>query len=197
MKTIEAFLDLDDEGRVIHLERYHADQTGGMTFKPEPDRVARGLGRRLLEGLTWAVYHDYLHKEGIDHEHAARQLDRSDTAGEDPGRVPSGRADAGTARDHSDHGRTRPTSNPDNLQLWRDVPGGAVSAPTILQTLWGELDRIVERLLAGPDAVAEDGRDQGRAEGVAYCIAVMTNPYQPDIEAVKTECMRRYREANE
>lgn len=63
---------------------------------------------------------------------------------------------------------------------------------SILSILWDELMTISERLLSGESA--EDGRDPGRAEGVAYCIAVMTNPYKPDIEAVRAEVVRRWNE---
>lgn len=63
---------------------------------------------------------------------------------------------------------------------------------SILSMLWDELMSISERLLSGDPA--EDGRDPGRAEGVAYCIAVMTNPYKPDIEAVRAEVVRRWNE---
>jgi hypothetical protein len=60
--------------------------------------------------------------------------------------------------------------------------------------LWEELMSIVERLMTGAEAA--DGRDHGRAEGVAFCIAVMTNPYKPSIPAVRVEAMRRWEEEN-
>lgn len=64
--------------------------------------------------------------------------------------------------------------------------------PSILDKLWEELMAISERLYTGTEA--EDGRDLGRAEGVAYCISVMTNLYNPDIQAVRAEVARRWRE---
>lgn len=66
------------------------------------------------------------------------------------------------------------------------------AGPSILETLWIELMAISERLLTGQQA--EDGRDPGRAEGIAYCIAVLTNPYDPAIESVRKEVMRRWNE---
>lgn len=59
---------------------------------------------------------------------------------------------------------------------------------SILEMLWDELETIVERLMAG--AEAED--DKGRALGTAYAIAVIENPYLPDIERVRKEAMRRW-----
>jgi hypothetical protein len=73
--------------------------------------------------------------------------------------------------------------------------GSQLAGRSILEHLWIELMTICDRLYTG--AEAEDGRDPGRAEGVAYCIAVMTNPYQPDIQAVRTEVARRWKEEND
>ena len=64
---------------------------------------------------------------------------------------------------------------------------------TILELLWDELDAIMDRLMS--DGEAEDGRDPGRAEGVAYCIAVMQNPYLPNIDAVREQAMERWENA--
>lgn len=75
------------------------------------------------------------------------------------------------------------------------MPRAISEGKSILATLWEELMSISERLYTG--AEAEDGRDPGRAEGVAYCIAVMTNPYKPDIQAVRAEVARRWREEND
>lgn len=80
-----------------------------------------------------------------------------------------------------------------------------VSGKSILETLWGELDSKLELLIADGEptlrerihltdleAYAEWGRQQGRCEGLAYAIAVMTNPYAPDLPAIKEEAMRRW-----
>lgn len=65
------------------------------------------------------------------------------------------------------------------------------SEKTLLAIMWEELDSVVERLMAG--AEAEDGRDPGRAEGVAYCIAVLTHsPGKVDMEAIRQEAMERW-----
>lgn len=64
----------------------------------------------------------------------------------------------------------------------------ACSGKSILELLWEELDRIVERIMA--DAGDED--DKGRALGTAYSIAVIQNPYRPNIEAVRREAMERW-----
>jgi hypothetical protein len=63
------------------------------------------------------------------------------------------------------------------------------SGKSLLELMWEELDAIVDRLLA--EAEAEDGRDPGRAEGVAFCIALVTSPYAPNVDAVRRLAMER------
>lgn len=58
------------------------------------------------------------------------------------------------------------------------------------EILWDELMTIMDRLMTGCEA--EDGRDPGRAEGVAYCIAIFQNPYAPNIDSVRAEAMERW-----
>ena len=90
---------------------------------------------------------------------------------------------------------------------------------TLVQMLWEELDAIVDRLHVEPepkrwwlggeddlDAEVGDpdewrgyGELRGQAQGVAYAIAVITDPYSPNIEAVRKVSVerRKAREKNE
>jgi hypothetical protein len=63
---------------------------------------------------------------------------------------------------------------------------------SILEMMWEELDAIVERLMGG--GAAEE--DTGRAQGVAYAIAVIENPYLPDMERIRNEAMDRWESSN-
>lgn len=54
-----------------------------------------------------------------------------------------------------------------------------------------DLDDVIDRLMS-PGAEAADGKDSGRAESLAYALAVMTNIAHPDIEEVKDEAMLRW-----
>jgi hypothetical protein len=85
---------------------------------------------------------------------------------------------------------------------------------TLLEIFWEELDDIMDRLMEkGPPSDSEPpsqwelldeflideredwkeyGEERGQAQGVAYCIAVMTNPYKPDIDAVRELAMERW-----
>ncbi len=66
----------------------------------------------------------------------------------------------------------------------------ACGGKTLLEVMWEELMAIYERLVTGQEA--EDGRDPGRAEGLAYAISVMNNPYLPNIEHVRTQAAERW-----
>lgn len=66
------------------------------------------------------------------------------------------------------------------------------SGKSILDLLWEELDAVVERLMAR--AAGED--DKGKAQGVAYAIAVILNPYLPNVEAVRDQAMLRWEADN-
>jgi hypothetical protein len=68
--------------------------------------------------------------------------------------------------------------------------GSQCEGKSIYEQLWEELMAIMERLMTGQEA--EDGRDPGRAEGVAHALAVFTNPYIPNIEAIREEAMDRW-----
>lgn len=95
----------------------------------------------------------------------------------------------------------------------------AVSAagPSLLETLWSELDTIVDRLKA--DGAPEDvpprptvqnprplaawrwawtqyGEERGRAQGLAYAIAVIEAPYDVNVPRVQKLAAKRWKERN-
>jgi hypothetical protein len=97
-------------------------------------------------------------------------------------------------------GSTTPALHPQEAIIASDVlraaavnaGGAACGGQTILEGLWEELMAIMERLMTGQDA--EDGKDPGRAEGVAFAIAVMQNPYRPSVDSVREQAMERWEE---
>jgi hypothetical protein len=99
----------------------------------------------------------------------------------------------------------------------------AHAGKTILEIIWEELDAIMDRLMSdGEPSKAtligelEDGatsrqaareladewwetlrawgEERGQAQGVAYCIAVLTNPYHVDVDAIRAQAMERWQE---
>lgn len=73
--------------------------------------------------------------------------------------------------------------------------GESCGGKSIIEMLEDELDTVIDRLMTG--AAAGDGRDPGRAEGVAFALAVMQNPYRPNINSVKNDAMVRWEESQE
>lgn len=89
---------------------------------------------------------------------------------------------------------------------------------SIIEQLWDELDRIMDILMEEgepeepfngfPGASGEMvqyadfdkfveahltwGETRGQAQGVAYAIAMMTNPYKVDVPAIKEQALERW-----
>lgn len=61
---------------------------------------------------------------------------------------------------------------------------------SLYEMVWDELMTVMERLMC--DGEAEDGRDPGRAEGLAMALAIFTNPYYVDIEQIRKAAMERW-----
>lgn len=58
-----------------------------------------------------------------------------------------------------------------------------------LHLLWGELDAIIDRLMAEPTK-----KDRASAQAMGKAIALCINPYHPNEDAVREEAVRRYHE---
>ncbi len=68
--------------------------------------------------------------------------------------------------------------------------GSACGGRTILELLWEEMMAVYERLVTGQAAE----HDVGIAQGIAYAIAVMQNPYQPNIDNVREQAAQKWEE---
>ncbi len=60
MVRVPSAEDMEDETLMLHMERRHGESLA-LKFEPEPDRVAKGLKRRLRNPTTWRIYHQRLH----------------------------------------------------------------------------------------------------------------------------------------
>lgn len=81
---------------------------------------------------------------------------------------------------------------------------------SILERMWGELDDIMDQLMtegepdidplkrpaAATKAYREWGELRGQAQGVAYAIALVQQPYEVDVPGVKKEALVRYNTRN-
>jgi hypothetical protein len=83
------------------------------------------------------------------------------------------------------------------------VPPG----PSIIESIWAELDAQTGKMMAikrhedgSPTEeehdLAEAGQ-RGHCLGLAKALAILHNPYDPDIEEIRREAMRRYRTRGE
>jgi hypothetical protein len=79
---------------------------------------------------------------------------------------------------------------PEEATLHRPSLQPIYGGPTLLEALWAEMDRIMAGLMTGEDA--EDGGDKYRAQELAWVLAVVTNAYNPSIDAVRAEALRRW-----
>lgn len=68
--------------------------------------------------------------------------------------------------------------------------GHSCGGKSIVRMLEDELDEVVGRLMSG--AAKEDGRDPGRAEGLALAVAFIHNPYRPSLDAVRQAAKARF-----
>lgn len=95
---------------------------------------------------------------------------------------------------------------------------GRTIVQALLEEGWKELDTIVEHIMsedephvsdfdagvqyqdiaaaAATEACIRYGEWRGQAQGVAYMLAVLTNPYRPDVDAIRAEAMTRWEKGN-
>lgn len=59
---------------------------------------------------------------------------------------------------------------------------------SIIEMYWAELDRLYDMAKEAPNSEAT----RGRMQGVAWCLAVILNPYNPNIENIRREAKLRY-----
>lgn len=90
---------------------------------------------------------------------------------------------------------------------------GRTIVQALLEELWREMDTVVEHIQSTDglpywEAYGQDWDKfanelqrhcewRGQAQGLAYALAVLTNPYQPDIDAIREEAMQRWEEGEE
>jgi hypothetical protein len=70
---------------------------------------------------------------------------------------------------------------------------GEHAGPSILEMLWDQLEFEYRELLGMPGQVfdATINKQRGVCQGLCTAIAIMTNPYDPDEDAVRREIVER------
>jgi len=70
--------------------------------------------------------------------------------------------------------------------------GSACGGKSLYEMIWDEMMAVTDRLMT--DTAAED--DVGAARAIAYILAMIQNPYRPNVEDVRTQVMDRWEEEN-
>lgn len=71
-----------------------------------------------------------------------------------------------------------------------------LAGKSVLDLLWERLDAFVDALMEPVNHEEASEETKGRAYGMAEAIALITNPYYPDIDAVRGEAMERWGQRN-
>lgn len=79
------------------------------------------------------------------------------------------------------------------VMLHRPSLAPIYGGPTLLEALWSEMDRLMEGLMTKTDA--EDGGDRFRAAELAWVLAIVTDAYDPSVDRIRAEAVRRWNEA--
>ncbi len=168
-----------------HLQEHH---TASLAMDLEPGFCVRNEH-------VWSAYHDHLHRQPeADHYHPERTEDVDQqiwVAFEEgtPLIAAKSKEQCGELVSRMDYGTELEVQE---VTLKSDLYPAVYGGPTLLEALWSEMDTLMERMMTGQSA--EDGRDPGRAEMLGWVLAIVTNGYRPDINAIRKEAMRRFRE---
>lgn len=106
--------------------------------------------------------------------------------------------------------------SPEEAALLRPDLRPIYGGETLLEALWSEMDRLMEGLMTDQDAEDvcgrksncewssednpcqhEDNGDRYRAQELAWVLAIVTNPYNPSVDAIRAEAVARWNTAQE
>jgi hypothetical protein len=78
-----------------------------------------------------------------------------------------------------------------------DAGGQTCGGQTLYEMIWDELFTVTDRLIGMQDAGQEpDADDVGAARSLAWVIAMMRNPYLPNVDSVKEDVMDQWEKEN-
>lgn len=175
-------LNYTDEELIRHLEERHP---AGLALK------FSAAHRELASRRTWHVYHDFwLHKAspgGADHKHEGylwTGWEREAVKG-----IPGWKQ---MIRCTCLHPPTHQADCPGKQGVV--VIGEDNVGPSARQKLWAELDKLTSWLMSKKGTRTFTGTQQAEAGAFALALALLDNPSDPDIDAVRKEAMKRWKE---
>jgi hypothetical protein len=96
------------------------------------------------------------------------------------------------------------------ITLHRPSLAPIYGGPTLLEALWAEMDRLMESLMTGTEndedvcgkkgCISDDPCDHPdngnkyRAAELAWVLAIVTNAYDPSVDRIRAEAVRRWNE---
>lgn len=196
---------MDDEALMCHLEESHPGDLR-LKFQAEPGRTER----RLAAPGLWRTYHDTMHRlspnnyqhthevpmDKINHDVNWRDKDEDIwvmTRVGDSGNVADAFVSEAAARKAEARGDYSWGVEAVKVKLHRPALAPIYGGPTLLEALWNEMDRLMEQLMQ--PAGADDPNDRYRAEELAWVIAIVSNPYDPSVDRIRAEAMKRWNAA--
>lgn len=74
---------------------------------------------------------------------------------------------------------------------------GKHAGPSLRELVFQKLDAIMDRLMdARLDGQTPEESDVQQAKAYADCLAIFTNPYSPNVDAIRAEAMDRWEARN-
>jgi hypothetical protein len=171
--------ECSEEELISHLEASHSNNGEVLLlFKKH---------RRLANRSTWEHYHDYwLHRDSPykpDHEH-----ERYIWSGWESGSM----VDRGWTQSTRCVCLQPPRHQPDCPGRMGVLVLGDRHGPSAREVIWEKLDSLMDGLKAINHADMAGARAEAGA--YAFALAVMMNPSEPDVDAIRKEAMRRWKE---
>lgn len=174
--------ECSEEELIAHLEQHHSNNGEiSILFKKR---------RRLADRSTWEHYHDYwLHRDNpykADHEH-----DRYIWSGWESGNM----VDRGWTQSTRCVCLQPPRHQPDCPGRMGVLVLGDRHGPSAREVIWERLDSLMDSMMSLPKAERQSLiYSQEVMKAYAFSLAAMMNPSTPDVDAIRKEAVRRWKE---
>jgi len=66
------------------------------------------------------------------------------------------------------------------------------TGPSLHMLLWQKMDQVTDKIMRGD----KSEKTVGKGIGISQCLAIFTNPYNPDPKAIRADAKKRWSERN-
>lgn len=179
----KAVVRSDDEDFIRHLEREHPDELAHRWTRA-------GHGRRMLTRKLYETYHDFwLHRSNptkATHEHDGYLWEGKDMVKLLKGWLQQTRC---VCLEPPEHREDCPGNR--GVLVLNEMHGASAR-----EKLWEELDKGTAGLMDYAASIISPVQTEAQknfTRGIAFALAIMENPVEPDIDSIRKEAMRRWR----